>query len=121
MNEISNTQDVIDVRDLIERFEELENIEVKDEDEDQEFQTLESLLGELCGNGGDEKWRGDWYPLTLIRDDYFTDYCKELLEDLGELPREFPSYIAIDWDKTAENIQVDYYSVEFDGVEYWTR
>lgn len=121
MNEISNTEDVLDVRDIIERFEELENIEIKDDDEDQEFQTLQSLLDDLKGNGGDEQWRGDWYPITLIRDSYFVDYCEELVSDIGDLPREIPAYIAIDWEKTADNLRVDYSCVEYDGVEYLYR
>jgi len=121
MRDIDNLQDVLDVRDIIERFEELEGIEERDEAEQEEFATLEKLLADLRGNGGDEQWRGDWYPLTLIRDSYFVDYCEELVSDIGDLPREIPSYIAIDWDKTAENIQVDYFSVDFDGVDYWTR
>lgn len=121
MNEISNTEDVLDVRDIIERFEELENIEIKDDAEDQEFQTLQALLDDLKGNGGDEQWRGDWYPLTLIRDSYFVDYCEELVSDIGDLPREIPPYIAIDWEKTADNLRIDYSFVEYDGVEYLYR
>ena len=121
MNEISNTKDVLDVRDIIERFEELENIEIKNDDEDQEFQTLQTLLDDLKGNGGDEQWRGDWYPVTLIRDSYFVDYCEELVSDIGDLPREIPAYISIDWEETADNLRVDYSFVEYDGVEYLYR
>lgn len=118
---ISNTEDVLDVRDIIERFEELESSEDRDEYDEQEFKSLQSLLDELCGNGGDEQWKGDWYPLILIREDYFEEYCEELVSDIGDLPREIPSYIEIDWKATAENIKVDYFSVDFDGVTYWTR
>lgn len=121
MNNIDNTEDVLDVRDIIKRFEELEDIEIKDDDEDQEYQTLNALLDDLKGNGGDEEWRGDWYPVTLIRDSYFVEYCEELVTDIGDMPREIPSYIAIDWDQTAENLRVDYSSVEFGGVDYWFR
>lgn len=83
-----NTQDIIDVRDIIERFETLEE-ETTSEDaatraivagEDlsarrYELAQLTALLEELKGNGGDEKWREDWYPLTLIRDNYFQNLC----------------------------------------------
>lgn len=120
-NSIDNSQEVLDTRDIIERFEELESNENRDEYDQSEFETLEKLLADLCGNGGDEQWRGDWYPITLVRDSYFVDYCEELVSDIGDLPREIPSYLSIDWQKTAENIQVDYFSVDFDGVEYWTR
>lgn len=121
MDAISNTEDILDVRDIIKRFEELEEIENKDDGEDQEYQTIKALLEDLKGNGGDEQWRGDWYPVTLIRDSYFVDYCEELVKDIGVLSREIPFYIVIDWEQTADNLRVDYSSVEFDGVDYWYR
>ena len=144
MSKVSNREDVLDVRDIIERFEELEESrdafqsenELEDyqgektsaekwgewEDEN-EYNNIKGLLEDLKGNGGDEQWRGEWYPLTLIREDYFEDYCEELVSDIGGLPREIPSYIVIDWSKTAENLKVDftYFSVDFDGETYWTR
>lgn len=121
MNEINGNQDVLDIRDIIKRFEELEDVEIKDDDEDQQYQTIKALLDDLKGNGGDEQWRGDWYPLTLIRDSYFVEYCEELVTDIGDMPREIPFYIVIDWEQTAENLRVDYSSVEFNGVDYWYR
>jgi hypothetical protein len=45
--------------------------------------TLYDLLAELRGNGGDHEWRGDWYPVTLIRDSYFTEYAQSFAEDIG--------------------------------------
>ena len=80
-----------------------------------------SILEELEGNGGDEQWRGDWYPGSLIRDSYFPNYARELLEDCGDIPRDLPSYIEIDWAATARNIRVDYTACEIDGVTYWYR
>jgi hypothetical protein len=155
-----NTQDTIDVRDIIARFEELEKIResyveaiedlesvADDTDADaderkafadlegaradliswdnspmgQELQTLTVLLADLEGNGGDEQWCDDWYPITLIRDSYFQTYAKELIEDCGDIPRDLPDYIEIDWQATAENIRVDYTPSEIDGVTYWYR
>ena len=142
MKEITNTEDVLDVRDITARFEELEesrddfqsengleDYAGKDDSaekwaewtDEEEYNTLKDLLESLAGNGGDEQWRGEWYPLTLIREDYFVDYCEELVKDIGELPRDIPSYIVIDWKETAENLKVDYFSVDFDGETYWTR
>jgi hypothetical protein len=86
-----------------------------------EFMTLQALLDDLQGNGGDEDWRGDWYPITLINDDYFVEAMKELCADIGDIPRDLPSYIEIDWDATAKNLRVDYSSTEFDGVTFWYR
>lgn len=142
MKEITNTEDVLDVRDITARFEELEESrdafqseneleeyrgeensaeKWKEWEDESEYNNLKDLLEDLKGNGGDEQWRGDWYPLTLIQDDYFVDYCEELVKDIGELPRDIPSYIVIDWKETAENLKVDYFSVDFDGETYWTR
>lgn len=108
--------DVIDVRDIIARIEELE-----DQDFTHELVVLRNLMDELEGLGGDEQWRGEWYPITLIRDSYFTDFARELLEDCGDIPANVPHYIEIDWERTARNIRVDYMPVEVNGMTYWTR
>lgn len=92
-----------------------------DADEAAELASLTAVLDDLKGNGGDYQRNGDWYPATLIRDSYFTDYAQELVEDIGDLPNGIPSYIEIDWDATARNIQMDYTSVEIDGETYWYR
>ena len=150
MNEIINN-DVWDMRDLIGRFEEIEadlltafneqqEIEGDDtatddaedsaflewaaqttHDDAEEYLQIKAVLAELCGNGGDEQWRGDWYPLIFIRENYFVDYCRELVSDIGDMPREIPSYIEIDWDATADNLKVDYSEVEIDGDTYFYR
>lgn len=145
------TADIIDIRDIIERIEELEEQTAgirsgsplspteflkayrsfhypKEGYSDSvlaELATLTAIMEELKGNGGDEQWRGDWYPVTLIRDHYFTDYCREFVQDIGDLPKDIPAYIAIDWDATADNLRVDYSSIEITyndrWVTYWYR
>jgi hypothetical protein len=121
------TADIIDVRDIIARIEELElEVEANGEGEHiAEWKALTAIMDDLKGSGGDEQWRGDWYPVTLIRDHYFTDYCRELVQDIGDLPKDIPAYIAIDWDATADNLRVDYSSVEIAcndrWVTYWYR
>lgn len=89
--------------------------------EAEELATLESLLGDMCGYGGDHQWEGDWYPGSLIRDSYFTEAMQELVSDIGDLPKDIPAYLVIDWDATATNLQADYSSVEYEGVTYWYR
>jgi hypothetical protein len=133
--EISSSDDVIDVRDVIERVEHLEPIrepgpvDLGSEDNENsqddlfaELSGLEKLLDELKGYGGDEQWRGDWYPITLIRDSYFKDYAQQFAEDNGAIENNgrWPNY-CIDWDRAAHDLQADYSSVEFDGVTYWYR
>jgi len=117
MTDLDLTNDIIDVRDIIARIEDIEN----DDDKRGETIMLMAIMSDLDGAGGDEQWRGDWYPITLIADSYFTDYARELLEDCGDLPRELPHYIEIDWEATARNIRVDYTPVTINGFTYWTR
>lgn len=127
-----NTEDVLDVRDIIERVEELESeIEAYAEkmddwqqnaDNTEELETLKAILEDLKGYGGDEQWRGDWYPVTLIRDSYFQDYAQELAEDCGMVNTDakWPNN-CIDWERAASELQIDYSTIEIDGVTYWYR
>lgn len=145
MSEYSFTDDMLDVRDLIERYEELEserdsffedrglpdsehgnahNIiweEWEKSDEAKELQQLQDILDELKGNGGDEQWQGDWYPVTLINSDYFTEYTEELLKDCGYIPKDLPSWIELDWEKTADNVKVDYTTIDIDDETFYYR
>lgn len=126
MTDIDNTQDMLDVRDIIARVEELENEmpegdNVRNWTDADEYATLNGLLEQMSGNGGDEEWRGHWYPITLIRDSHFEDAMDEMLEDCGDLKpyADRPCYITITIDYKA--LQMDYTSVEYDGVTYWYR
>jgi antirestriction protein len=44
------------------------------------------------------------------------DFAYQLAEDVGDLPRDLPSYIVIDWEATARNIMFDYF--ESDGLYF---
>jgi hypothetical protein len=129
---IDQYADIIDVRDIIARFEDVESqleglssieeaITQGLQDEWEEMGVLGTLLEDLAGGGGDEQWRGDWYPVTLIRESYFVDYVQELLEDCGTIPKDLPHYVHIDWESTARDIRTDYSGAEFHGVTYWYR
>ncbi len=120
---LDNTQDIIDSRDVIARIEELE-LEQGDvdpgcfPDEDQEELTT---LKALAAEGAD--YAPDWqYGEALIRATYFKTYAQELAEDCGMVPEgnNWPCY-CIDWDRAARELQIDYTSIDFDGVEYWVR
>jgi hypothetical protein len=131
-----NSDDVIDSRDIIERITELESeladfLEETEEDEDgvevvvndeddfddiAELRTLRELRDEVDGYASD--WK---YGVTLIRRTYWVEYVEEMLKDIGDLPRDIPSYIEIDWEATASNIEQDYSTVDFDGEEYLYR
>jgi hypothetical protein len=135
-----NSDDVIDSRDVIARLDELEQerediisdrdnadtdeervefgnaLQVWDEDNADELNALRTLAEE--GEDASPDWR---HGETLIRESYFTDYCQELLADIGDLPRDLPHYIVIDWEATADNLKADYSTVDFGGVDYLIR
>jgi len=135
-NYISNSDDLIDSRDVIARIEELESElealqEAVDEDPDDteakqelddwgdadELRILQALREEAEG------YAPDWpYGETLIRDSYFTEYAQQLAEDIGEISRSdhWPN-TCIDWEQAANELKNDYSCIDFDGVEYWIR
>ena len=121
------TADIIDVRDIIARVEAIESegddtfLADTDPETLGEVRTLRMILNDLESNGGDEQFRGEWYPLTLIAEHYFTMYVREMLEDCGDIPRDLPVWVAIDWQSTAANVAVDYSTVTIQGREYLYR
>ena len=124
--ELDLTADTIDVRDIIARVEELDEIFADCPDnltaeQGAELAELRAILDQLKGYGGDEEWRGDWYPTMLIADFAFEDHARELLEDCGTIPKDLPWYVAIDWETTAQHIQGDYTSVDVGSTVYWYR
>lgn len=118
-NEISNSDDVIDSRDVISRIEELEAMEAADmsEDETSELAALKSLADDASG------YAADWqYGEALIRDSHFKEYAQQLAEDIGAISADatWPNN-CIDWEQAARELRMDYTSVEFAGVTYWVR
>ncbi len=118
MNEINNSQDVIDSRGIIERIKKLKG--TKDEDEREELQKLKALNTSLKDNGFDNEVLE--FGVTLISDDYFEDYAREFAKDIGAISRDtqWPATY-IDWTAAAEALQQDYTEIDFDGATYWAR
>lgn len=115
----SNTDDVIDSRDVIERIEELEAENWSDLTDEERAEL--SILRDLAREG--ENVAADWmYGETLIRDDYFETYARDLAEEIGAIPADlsWPLY-SIDWERAAIDLLADYSAVDFDGVTYWIR
>lgn len=143
-NEITNSQDIIDSRDVIARIDELETelTDVKDGQSKQaeemelddwieearieehpfrdvinEYKALTALANEASD------YAADWqHGEALIRDSYFEDYAQELAEDIGAINDDasWPNN-CIDWEKAADELRIDYSAVDFDGVTYWIR
>jgi hypothetical protein len=117
MRNISNRDDVIDSRDIIQRIDDLEfDVEILNEDELEELQILKDLAEDASDSP-------DWKcGETLISDDYFEDYAKELAQDNGDINGgEGWPFNCIDWEEAADQLKQDYFDVDFDGVTYWVR
>lgn len=57
--------------------------------------------------------------ITLIRENYFEEYCQEWYGEVyGEGLINAPGLV-IDWEKTAKNLRQDYTSIEFDDTTFW--
>ncbi len=118
-HEISNSDSMIDSRDIIARIEELEGAMTEGgitDDENDELAALMDLRDEADGSP-------DWlHGETLIRDSYFQEFAEEFADDIGAIDRNANWPLNhIDWEGAAEALKEDYTSVEFDGVTYWIR
>jgi len=120
MTTLDLTADLIDVSDITDRVDELEADQPLESDDDlAELDALKALLNDLRGKGGDHQWDGNWYPALLIADSYMESYLDELIEDIGDLPRNLPSYLRVTVDYDA--LKMDYTLVDIDGNDYWYR
>lgn len=126
---------ILDVRDMIERVEELEAerdsfhddcpditwAEDNPSDAD-ELDALKSALKEMQGAGGDHEWQGDWYPVTLVREEYFEDFAKDEAWQLDLIKQDVRwPYNHIDWEAAATELQQDYSQVDVGSYTYFYR
>lgn len=103
--------------DILFEEEEIESWREDWEDELNEIQEINDLEDNINSYAGDTFEDG----VTLIDEDDFEDYTKESLEDWGYIPKDFPSWIVIDWEETSENVKQDYSEVEYLGTTYLYR
>jgi len=47
-----------------------------------------------------EAYQGEWSSDA--------DFVQNLVEDCGDIPKDLPAYIHIDWERTAHDIMMDY-------------
>jgi|SRR5690625_1841328 len=59
----------------------------------------------------DEKYRGHW--------DSDIEMVEELVEELGYVPENFPTWIHIDWESTARDLMMDFF--EEAGHYFWNH
>lgn len=123
-NTPTNSDDVIDSRDVIEAIAALEaELEEAEGDRDLEADILEQLdpLRELAEQGKNHV--ADWqWGEVLVRDSYFEEHAKQLADDIGAIDAKagWPM-MHIDWKAAAIHLQEDYTDLDFDGVTYWAR
>jgi hypothetical protein len=137
--DVSETDDIIDSRDVIKRIEiyrealttagidpdetTVENFDSESrEDGDEIAGLLEEFhaLKELEEQGEDG---GDWqYGATLVRESYFQTYAESMAEDIGAVNSDakWPNN-HIDWEAAADELRQDYTEVTFKKVTYLMR
>lgn len=86
------------------------------ESEIDEYNNLINFASEIENNNSEYS-----DGMGIIHEDEFTDYVKEMLEDCGYISQDFPSWITIDWEDTADNVKQDYSSVDYNGDTYYFR
>lgn len=111
------------------------------EDHDAELEPFEDELekaGEALREWQEGEEYAEWKELDDNRDDieaatsngeafiaesYFTDYCKQLCEDIGYLPKDLPGFIEnnINWDGVADELKADYSTVTMFGNDWYWR
>ena len=97
------------------RFEE-EEIESWKEDWIDEIEIITDI------NNLEDEVGSEWeYGVTLIEEDEFEDFVQQDLEGIGYIPKDFPSWIEIDWEATASNVRQDYSEVDYQGITYLFR
>lgn len=131
-NAPSNSDDVLDSRDIIARIEELESerdaYDAEQTDADHADWSTDcpddaSELAALIALQEEAEGYSDWkHGATLIRDTCFEDYAQQIAEDVGAIdPSATWPLNCIDWERAARELRMDYTSVDFDGVTYWVR
>ena len=106
-----------DFEDILFEEEEIQSWKEDWLDEIEEITDIEKLEDEVNDYAGDNFEDG----VYLIEQDDFTDFVEQDLEDCGYIPKDFPTWIEIDWEVTAENVRQDYSEVEFRGTAYLFR
>lgn len=128
------TDDIMDTRDITVRIQELKDewSEVTENDFEDYNLSYDDLKVGLSEEDAEEllalmelqEEAGSSYfdnEESFISDEYFTEYAQDMIKDVGYISAEVPSWIEIDWERTAQNVRMDYTSFEFRGTTYWIR
>ena len=110
--------EVFDSRDVIDRIEYLEaDLDDISDDEAEELAKLKDIAEE--GSNTAEDWE---YGEAFIAEWHFEDYARELAEEIGAIdPNANWPLNRIDWTAAAEDLKMDYSSIEVNGTTYYCR
>lgn len=102
--------------------------ELEDAADDQDRTMANAKYGELCEalsvnpTPEDLEHFGENYEPTLIHENSFEEYARELAEDIDAIPDDAPWPIrCIDWEQAADELRMDYTMVSFNGDDYYIR
>lgn len=131
--------DIWDSRDVIERAEELESAAAEEPSDlgctlCGEGSTPNGEHDALCTEHGEELRTiravieecsevADWeYGALFIAESYFTEYARQLAEDIGAVNADasWPNSF-IDWDAAADALSADYSEFRVEGATYFAR
>ncbi len=122
-DEITNSADTLDSRNIEERIKELETeIGTEVERYDGELLDLKEELQKLQAFK-EAVDSSEWEcGITFINENHFEDYAREFAEDIGAIEKDYqwPAN-CIDWERAADELRIDYSEVDFDGVTYYYR
>ena len=112
MIDITNLDDVIDSRDILEYIEKYKD----DKDFEEKVKALQDIVDEYCDNYTDglEYLK---FGVFFIRDSYFVDYMEDYFFQFADIDEALHCYIDIE--AFARDQQYNYDTVDFDGIEYW--
>lgn len=84
-------------------------------------ETDKDTLRELIEQFGEDlvfKYYDNGYSLDSMQEAYQgeyisdEDFTQELLEETGSIPKDIPAYVYIDWERTANDIMMDYFEID---------
>ena len=119
----TNSDDYIDSRDVIAALTELDAEIAGFEGDSDDLGNLERERLNLQSLQEQAEDYSDWqYGATLIKEDHFETYARQLAKDIGAISghRPWPCN-CIDWEKATNELRTDFTSVDFDGETYLVR
>lgn len=122
---ITNRDDTLDTRDIIEYMEQLKS-ELKlaqdpttKQERQKELDNLMSLKEQTINNSNKEKWETG---IQLINNWYFQEFAENEGRETGGLSSkevyQWPWY-CVDWERATKDLKMDYFDVLYDDQIYW--